>query len=68
MDSISVVDDQIGSPTYTVDLATAIAELIKKPAYGIYHITNSDYCSWYEYAKEIFEIAGIDVEVEACFH
>ncbi len=55
-ETISVVDDQIGSPTYTVDLAAAIRELIKKPVYGIYHITNSDYCSWYEYAKEIFDI------------
>lgn len=64
MDSISVVSDQIGSPTYTVDLATAISKLIKKPVYGIYHITNSEHCSWYEYAKEIFEIAGIDVEVK----
>lgn len=63
-DTISVVDDQIGSPTYTVDLSNAIAELIKKPAYGIYHITNSDHCSWYEYAKEIFKNAGIDVEVK----
>lgn len=63
-DSISVVDDQIGSPTYTVDLATAISKLIKKPAYGIYHITNSDSCSWYQYAKEIFEIAGIEIEVK----
>ncbi|HML05673.1 MAG TPA: dTDP-4-dehydrorhamnose reductase [Methanobacterium sp.] len=64
MDSISVVDDQIGSPTYTVDLATAISELIKKPAYGIYHITNSDYCSWYQYATEIFEIAEIKIELK----
>ncbi len=63
MDSISVVSDQIGSPTYTVDLAAAISELIKKPAYGTYHITNSDHCSWYEYAQEIFEIAGIDIEI-----
>ncbi|MDP2835970.1 MAG: dTDP-4-dehydrorhamnose reductase [Methanobacteriaceae archaeon] len=63
MDSISVVADQIGSPTYTVDLATAISELIKKPAYGIYHITNGDHCSWYEYAQEIFENAGIDIEL-----
>ncbi|MDO8870929.1 MAG: dTDP-4-dehydrorhamnose reductase [Methanobacteriaceae archaeon] len=63
MDNISVVADQIGSPTYTVDLATAISELIKKPAYGIYHITNSDHCSWYEYAQEIFENAGIDIEL-----
>ncbi len=64
MDSISVVADQIGSPTYTVDLSKAIAELIKKPAYGIYHITNSDHCSWYEYAQEIFKIAGIEIEVK----
>lgn len=63
MESISVVADQIGSPTYTVDLATAIAELIKKPAYGTYHITNSDHCSWYEYAQEIFENTGIDIEL-----
>lgn len=63
-DTISVVNDQIGSPTYTVDLAKAIAELIKKPKYGIYHITNSDFCSWYEYAKEIFDIAGIQIEVK----
>lgn len=62
--TISVVNDQIGSPTYTVDLAKAIAELIKKPNYGIYHITNSDFCSWYEYAKEIFDMAGIQIEVK----
>lgn len=60
---IKVVNDQIGSPTYTVDLSKAIAKLIKKPAFGIYHITNSDSCSWYEFAREIFEIAGIDVEL-----
>lgn len=63
MDSISVVSDQIGSPTYTVDLSKAIAELIKKPAYGIYHITNSDHCSWYEYAQEIFKNADIEINV-----
>ena len=63
-DTISVVSDQIGSPTYTVDLANAIAQLIKKPAYGIYHVTNSEHCSWYEYAQEIFDIAGIDIELK----
>jgi dTDP-4-dehydrorhamnose reductase len=63
-DNISVVADQIGSPTYTVDLATAISKLIKKPSYGIYHITNSEHCSWYEYAREIFEIAGVDVKLK----
>jgi dTDP-4-dehydrorhamnose reductase len=63
-DTISVVNDQIGSPTYTVDLATAISHLIKKPAYGIYHVTNSEYCSWYEFAQEIFKQAGVQVEVK----
>jgi dTDP-4-dehydrorhamnose reductase len=46
-----------------VDLATAIAQLIKNPSYGIYHITNSDHCSWYEYAQEIFKIAGINMDI-----
>ncbi|WP_414468895.1 dTDP-4-dehydrorhamnose reductase [Methanobacterium sp. ACI-7] len=63
-DTISVVSDQIGSPTYTVDLAKAIAEIIKKPAYGIYHITNDDHCSWFEYAQEIFKIADIEIELK----
>lgn len=58
-DEISVVDDQMGSPTYTLDLAKAISQLIAKPTYGTFHITNSDYCSWYQFAKEIFETAGV---------
>lgn len=62
-DSLSVVGDQIGSPTYTVDLAKAIAELIEKPAYGIYHITNSEHCSWFEYAQLIFKIAGKEMDL-----
>ncbi len=61
---ISVVNDQIGSPTYTVDLATAISELIKKPAYGIYHITNSEHCSWHEFAQEIFDNAGVNIDLK----
>src|SRR5690606_37334955 len=52
---ISVVDDQYGSPTYTFDLAQAIAKLIQKPTYGTFHITNSGYCTWNQFAKEIFE-------------
>jgi dTDP-4-dehydrorhamnose reductase len=63
-DSISVVNDQIGSPTYTVDLANAIALLIKRPAYGIYHVTNSDHCSWYDFAKEIFRQAKVEVDLK----
>lgn len=61
---ISVVNDQIGSPTYTVDLANAIALLIKKPTYGIYHVTNSENCSWYDFATEIFNQAQIEVNLK----
>lgn len=63
-DQISVVGDQIGSPTYTVDLSKAIAKLIEKPVYGIYHITNSQHCTWYEYAQLIFDIAGKKVNLK----
>lgn len=56
---LGVVNDQTGSPTYTVDLAQAIAELIAQPAYGTYHITNSGTCTWYEFTLEIFSQAGI---------
>ncbi len=61
---INVVDDQVGSPTYTVDLATAISTIINRPAYGIYHVTNSGQCSWYEFAKEIFKQAGVEVNLK----
>ena len=60
---ITVVYDEVGSPTYTPDLASKIAELIESDCYGIYHITNSDSCSWCEFSRYIFEIAGCDVEV-----
>ena len=63
-DDISVVNDQIGSPTYTVDLSNAIALIIKRPSYGIYHITNSDSCSWFDFAVEIFKQAGVEVELK----
>lgn len=58
-EEIGVVNDQVGSPTYTGDLASAIAELITEPAYGTYHITNSGTCTWYEFTLEIFKQAGI---------
>ena len=61
---ISVVNDQVGSPTYTNDLAIAISQLIKTDYYGTYHVTNSGSCSWYEFAKLIFELSKIDVEVK----
>jgi len=51
-EKIDVVDDQVGSPTYTFDLAEKLKEIIGR-GYGIYHITNSSSCSWYEFASEI---------------
>lgn len=62
-DEISVVSDQIGSPTYTYDVAELLIEIIKTDKYGIYHATNEGYCSWYEFAVEIFRQAGMDVKV-----
>jgi len=63
-DTISVVNDQIGSPTYTVDLASKIEEIFQTQKYGIYHVSNSGSCSWYDFAKAIFEEYSIDwVEV-----
>lgn len=60
---INVVDDQIGSPTYTKDLTEFIIKLSKTKDYGVYHGINDGYCSWYELAKEIFDILGIEVKV-----
>lgn len=62
--AVSVVDDQIGSPTYTYDLAKLVVDMIQTDKYGTYHATNEGLCSWYEFACEIFKQAGMnDVEV-----
>ena len=61
--AVSVVNDQIGSPTYSYDLAKLCVDMIQTDKYGIYHATNQGYCSWYEYACEIFKMAGLDVTV-----
>jgi len=61
---ISVVDDQYGSPTYTRDLAEAIGKLVERPAYGVYHITNSGQCSWYEFASDIFNELGMELQLK----
>lgn len=60
---INVVDDQIGSPTYTYDLAKLLADMAESEKYGIYHASNEGFCSWYEFAKQIFETACVDVNV-----
>ena len=61
--SVSVVSDQIGSPTYTYDLARLLVDMIETDKYGIYHATNEGLCSWYEFACEIFKQANLEVEV-----
>ncbi|MBQ6138661.1 MAG: dTDP-4-dehydrorhamnose reductase [Methanobrevibacter sp.] len=62
-DEITVVNDQIGSPTYSLDLAVAITNLLHSDKYGIYHVTNEGECSWYDFAKLIFELSNLDVNV-----
>ncbi len=57
---LRVVADQVGSPTYTVDLASAIVRLLSRPYYGTYHITNAGQASWYELAREVLRVAGRD--------
>ena len=61
-----VVNDQVGSPTYTVDLVHFLQILMNTGYYGIFHATNSGQCSWYEFAKAIFEEAGLQVSVHPC--
>jgi dTDP-4-dehydrorhamnose reductase len=62
-EEISVVNDQIGSPTYTKDLAEAIKFLIENEARGIYHATNEGDCSWFDFAKKIFAMKNLSVKV-----
>lgn len=60
---VSVVDDQIGSPTYTYDLAKLCVDMIQTQEYGTYHATNEGICSWYGFACEIFKQAQMNVKV-----
>ena len=61
-----VVDDQIGSPTYTADLAELLVDMAEREEYGTYHATNEGLCSWYEFTKEIYKQAGLDVDLSPC--
>lgn len=63
-DKLTVVNDQNGSPTYTYDLARLLVDMAETEKYGRYHATNEGFCTWYEFAKEIFRQAGKDVKVE----
>jgi len=62
-DCVTVIDDQIGSPTYTYDLSRLLVDMVETEKYGLYHATNEGLCSWYEFACEIFRQAGVDVKV-----
>ena len=61
--AVSVVNDQIGSPTYTPDLSRLLVDMIVTDKYGRYHATNEGFCSWYDFAVEIFKQAKLDVAV-----
>lgn len=61
---LSVVDDQVGSPTWTVDLSMAIRGLLEKGCNGTYHVANAGYCSWNEFARTIFSEAGMRITVK----
>ena len=60
---LDVVNDQQGSPTYSVDLARAIAQLCQRDARGIVHVTNAGSCTWFEFAREILKQSGSTTEV-----
>lgn len=65
-DTVRVVNDQIGTPTYTKDLARLLVDMVETDKYGYYHATNSEdgqYISWYDFTKEIYKQAGIDATV-----
>jgi dTDP-4-dehydrorhamnose reductase len=61
--ALRVVADQYCTPSYTVDIAEATAQLLKTQAYGVYHLTNAESCTWYEFAKAIFEWAGVKADL-----
>ncbi|UWD48944.1 dTDP-4-dehydrorhamnose reductase [Clostridioides difficile] len=60
---VNIVDDQFGSPTSTVDLARVIIKIMETEYYGVYHATCEGECSWYDFAKKIFELKNIDIKV-----
>lgn len=61
-DELNIINDQVGSPTYTADLAPLLVDMMETDKYGIYHVTNEETCSWYEFANEIFKQSRIEVK------
>jgi dTDP-4-dehydrorhamnose reductase len=62
-DRIQVVNDQEVTPTYTVDLANQIAQLLTERQFGLFHMTNEGSCTWYEFARAIFELSGTPADL-----
>jgi dTDP-4-dehydrorhamnose reductase len=62
--TIRVVHDQVVTPTYTADLARVVNQLIRTEAYGLYHITSGGSCTWFEFARRIFEFAGVGADLQ----
>jgi dTDP-4-dehydrorhamnose reductase len=60
---IRVVDDQVLTPTFTGDLAEAVSQLLRTEAYGLYHVSAEGECSWYEFARKIFELEELTVDL-----
>jgi dTDP-4-dehydrorhamnose reductase len=61
---VRVVTDQVLSPTYTADLAHKTRELVERDAAGLFHLTNAGECSWFEFARATFDLAGVEAEME----
>ena len=65
-EQLKVVHDQIGCPTYTVDLSKCIIQLMETNKYGVYHVSNSGCCSWFDFAKEIFIQTNNSIILDPC--
>jgi dTDP-4-dehydrorhamnose reductase len=65
-EAVRVVEDQVLTPTYTVDLAKAVRQLIQTEKFGLYHLSSEGQCSWYEFTRHIFECAGLKANLTGC--
>ena len=65
-DELKVVDDQVGCPTYTGHLAEGLLRVLLSEVHGVHHLAAAGQCSWYEFAREIFTRAGVDIKLEPC--
>lgn len=64
-EAIRVVDDQVLTPTFTADVASAVTELLQARSYGLYHVSAAGECSWFQFAAKIFELVGADADLSA---